>query len=192
MEADIGDVVHPLACRRIDKTEIGKLQAGEEVLLDVADRVFDAALFMSLSDAAGGNRKAVVIGKILVAGIEQRRFADRAFQDGGFQIIDHDAADHTAEVSEGVLVAVQEVFHGFGQREFDIEQAAVTEDHDKETQAARGVPDCNGAVLPPIDLGALAGLEMERKKSRRLAWPDDPDVVPEDGDAAGIAEFLEF
>ena len=53
-------------------SKAGDLQAGEEVLLDVADDVFDAALFVGLAHVAGAGLEAVVGGEVEVAGIEER------------------------------------------------------------------------------------------------------------------------
>ena len=66
----------------LDGAELGQLQPAQEVLLYVAHAGLDAALLVAARDVARRDRKAVVAGKVHIAGIEHRRDAGEALQDG--------------------------------------------------------------------------------------------------------------
>ena len=55
VEAHVGHGVEPLAGGRIEVTEVGDLEAGEEVFLHVAHAGFDAALLVTGADVARGD-----------------------------------------------------------------------------------------------------------------------------------------
>ena len=71
---------------------------------------------------------------------------------------------NAAKELKGVLMAGQEVFHGLGDGELDIQHAAVAQDHDKEAQPALRLPHRDRAERAPIDLGTLAGGKGQREK----------------------------
>ena len=139
VQADVGHGVQPLPAGGIEVGKVAQLQAGQEVLLDVADGVFHAAFFVGLANATGGDGETVMVGKVLVTRVEDGRFADGPSQHGAFQVIDHAASRDAAEEVEGVDVGVQEVLHGLGEGELDIHHAAVAEHHDEEAETASGV-----------------------------------------------------
>ena len=64
MQTHIGHGLKPLPGSGIERTEVGELETGEEILLDVAHAVFHPAFFIAFAHIAWGNRKAVVGGKI--------------------------------------------------------------------------------------------------------------------------------
>src|SRR5712691_8286822 len=124
--------------------EVGDLQPGEEVLFDVAYAIFHPTFFIPLADIARSNGKAAVVGKVEILGIEHRRFAHGALEDGGFEIIDHDFVGDATKKLKGMLMAGQKVLHGLGDGELDIHHTAVAQDHDKEAQLAAGLPYWDG------------------------------------------------
>src|SRR6266567_4790710 len=118
--------------------EVGDFQTGEEILFDVPYAVFHPAFFIPLAHIARGNGKAVVGSEVEVLGIEHGGFAERALEDGGFEVVDHDFVRNAPKEVKGVLVAGEEVFHGLGDGELHVHHATVAQDHDKETQLAVG------------------------------------------------------
>lgn len=105
-----------------------------------------------------------MLGKGRILGIEHGRLPQGAPQHSGFEIIDHDGLGHAPESLKGVLVTGQKVFHGLGEGELDIHQAAVTQHHDKEAEASARLPDSDRAERAPIGLGALAGSKGQLEK----------------------------
>ena len=87
-----------------------------------------------------------MVGKIKVSGVEDRGLADNASEHGGFEVVDHNFLDNAAEVIKSIQMASQEMLHGQGYGEFNINHAAVTQNHDKEAQSAAGQPYVNDAV----------------------------------------------
>ena len=189
--AQIGHVVEPLPSGWVEQRKVEDFQTGEEVFLDVAHGIFNAAFFMRLADAAGFDAEAVVSGEVLVARIEHGVFADGPAQDGGFQIIDHDFFGHAAEEGEGVLVASQEVLHGFGDGELDVEHPAVAEHHDEEAQAPLAVAHGDRAELAPVHLRTFARREGEREEGLSAWRPYLVNVIPDDGDAPAVAHLTQ-
>ena len=96
-------------------------------------------------------------------------------------------AGDPAEEGEGVGVAGQEVLHGLGDGELDVQHPAVAEHHHEEAQPAAGVAHADRAELAPVHLGTFAGGEGERQEGRRARRADLVDVVLDDGDPAGVA-----
>ena len=82
VNADVGDGVEPDLRGCLDGAELGQLQPAQEVLLYVAHSRLDAALLVAAGDVARRDGKAVVAGKIHIPGIEHRRDAGEALQDG--------------------------------------------------------------------------------------------------------------
>ena len=99
----------PLPRRRVDRIQIGQLQTGQEVFLDIGHSGLDPPLFVRPARSARLDREAVVLGKVQVAGVEDRRLADQMGLDGGAAIIDHNLARNRMQVLEGMLVAGQKV-----------------------------------------------------------------------------------
>lgn len=91
VQANIGHRVQPLAGGRVDQCEVVQFQAGQKILLDVADGVFHAALLVRLAHATGGYAEAEVVGEVLVPRIEDRRFADGPPQHGGLKKLSQNA-----------------------------------------------------------------------------------------------------
>ena len=84
MNPDIGYGIQPADGGRIGDTETGYFKSGQKVFFDIADPIFNPALFIAFPDTAGGDAKAVVIGKIQIFGIQKRFLTQDAFQDTGF------------------------------------------------------------------------------------------------------------
>ena len=191
MEADVGHGVQPLPDGRVDQGKVAEFQTGQEVLFDVADGVLHASLLWGCPTPQGRDGKAVMVGEVLVAGVEHRPFADDPAEHRGLEVIDHAFGGHAAEEGEGVGVAGQEVFHGLRERKLDVQQAAVAEHHDKEAQAAAGVAHGDRTELPPVHLGTLAGGKGQRQEGRSVRRANVVDVLLDDGDAAGVAGLAE-
>lgn len=191
VEPHVGDGVQPLSSRGIEQAEVGELLSGQKVLLDVTHGVFDAAFFIRFSNSARSYFAAEVIREVLVARIEDRGFADDTLEHGRLQIVNHELCRNGVEVFEGVLMTGQKMFHRLGERELDIQHAAVAEHHDKEAQAPLRIADRDGTKLPPIHLGVFAGRESECQERRRVWWPDVVHVILDDGNAAAVAALAQ-
>ena len=77
----------------------------------------------------------------------------------------------------------QEVFHGLGDSELDIQHPTVAQDHHKEAQPALGLPDGDGAARAPSALGTLSGSKGALQERGRALGADGADR----GWANGIA-----
>src|SRR5262245_11087421 len=191
MDANVGDGVEPDVCGGLDGAELSQLEPTQEVLFDVADARLHAALLISARDIAGGDCKAIVASKIDVAGIEHRRDAGEALQDGRFKIIDHDFCGDAIKRRERMLVAGEEMLHRLGDGELHIHLPAIGEDDDEEREPAARVAHCDRAKGPPVDLRTLARSEVQLEIDRQLGLPDAADVVAQDRDAAPISLFAQ-
>ena len=192
VDAHVGDGVEPLAGGRIEVAEVGDFEAGEEIFLDVADAGFDAALLVPGADVARGDLEAVMAGEVGVAGVEHRGLSTQALEHGRLEVVGHDPGGHSrAEVGEGVEVAAEEVFHGLGDGELEVHQAAVAQDHHEEAQPSPGVADIDAGVVPPVDLGGLAGGEVQGQERWRTHWAHPLEVVLHDGGAAVVADLAQ-
>ena len=161
MVSDIGDVVEPVNCRRIDGLEVTGIESCQEVFLYVAHRIFDDTLLITFANAARNDGKAVVIGKIQVLRIENRSLSGYSFQYSRFEIIDHDPRGDTSKVLQGALVTAEKMFHGLGNGEFSIHHTTVAQYHDKEAQPSPGIADTDGTIRAPVHLGAFTGSETQ-------------------------------
>ena len=102
--------------------------------------------------------------KVEIFGIEHGGVAHGALEDGRFEVVDHDFARNATKEIKGMLVASEEVFHGLGDGELDVQHATVAQDHDKKTQLAVRLAHRDRAEGPPIHLGTLAGGKGQREK----------------------------
>ena len=157
VNSDIGNLIEPISGRWIDDFKIGKLEAVKKVLFHITHTVFHPAFFIALADIARSNGKAVVGGEVQIFRIKHGRFAQGALEHGGFEVVDHDFVRNAPKEVKGMLVAGEEVFHGLGDGELDVQHATVAQDHHKETQLAVRLPDRDRAKRAPIHLGTLAG-----------------------------------
>jgi hypothetical protein len=66
VDADVGHLVKPVACRRIERRRVRQLQAIKEVLFDGANAVIDAPCFLRLTDATRPDLEAVMVGEVQV------------------------------------------------------------------------------------------------------------------------------
>src|SRR5690606_2011953 len=192
VDAHVRDGVEPDACSWIHGAEVGDLEAIQEVLLDVADARFDAALLVAGSDVAGHDLEAELSGEVGVTRVEDGRLAREPPQHRGLEVVDHDLLGHgAAEVLERAQMAPQEVLHRLRDGELDVHQPAVAQHHHEEAQPPAGVADVDDAVLAPINLSALAGRKREREE-RGLAWrSNSAQVVFDDREAARVTGFLQ-
>jgi hypothetical protein len=154
---DMGHGLQPLRGGRSQDAAVGEVEPGEAMFFHRPPTVFPAALFMPLAHVARHKTTAVVRGKLSRLGLESRGVAPGTLAPGGCEVVDHDWVGHGATGCQGVLVAGEAVFHGLRDGARDRHHAAVAQDHDKEAQAAGGVPDPDRAEGAPIDLGARAG-----------------------------------
>jgi hypothetical protein len=116
VDAYVGDGVEPELCSGLDGGQFGELEAGEEILFDIADAGFDTALLIAAGDIAGLDGEAVVAGKIEVTRIEDRCDAGQPLQNRRLKIVDHDPGRHTAKRAERVFVTGEKMLHGLGDR----------------------------------------------------------------------------
>ena len=187
MNAHVGHRVHPLAGSRVEGAKRGDVQAVEEVLLRIPHSVLHAALFVTFSDLAGDRLKAIMGGKIQVAGIKTRGQARGMLQHPGLKIINHDLSGGAAEELQRVAVTGKELFHALQEGELDINHAAVTKHHHKEREAAARGAHRDGAVTAPIDLGAFAGGKLQHQEGRLAHRAHHVHKRLEDAGAAGVA-----
>ena len=108
-------------------------------------------------------------------------------EDRGFEVVVDELLRHAAKELEGVLMTGQEVFGGFPQGKFQIEQPAMTEDHDKEGEPPGGGPDGERTGAAPIDLRALAWSERQGEEGGRAHRAHLAHVVLEDTHAAAVS-----
>ena len=91
-------------------------------------------------------------------------------------------------------MAAEEVLHGLGDGELDVEQAAVAQHHHEEAQPPAGVADVDAAVVPPVDLGGLAWGEVQGQERRGSHRTHPLEVILHDGGAAvvtGLAQAVQ-
>jgi hypothetical protein len=88
VDADVGDRVEPEAGGGVEGREADPVQAGQEVLLHVSHRVFDAPLFMRLSGGTSPDVEAVMAGEVQVVGLEDGGLAAGVAQDGDLGVVD--------------------------------------------------------------------------------------------------------
>ena len=133
VNADIGNRIHPVACRSVQCVQAGRqLQAVEEIFLDVPDTGFDTAFFVWPSHITSTWLEAVVCCKVQVAGMKERPFSSRMLEHSGLRIVDEYFCRNSAKKLQCVLMGGQEVLRRFAQAKLDIAQAAVAKHHDKE------------------------------------------------------------
>ena len=135
VNAKVGDGVAPLDRRGIDRVEGRQFEPAQEVLLHVTHAVLDAAFLVCLANIACHGFKAVMGGKVQVAGIELGLLSGGMAQDGNLQVVDHHLAGNAAKELESMSMTRQKVLHRLGERELDVEHAAVTKHHHKEGKA---------------------------------------------------------
>ena len=82
VDAHVGDGIEPDLCGGLDGSELGQLEAVEEILFDVANAGFDASLLVGACNIAGFDGKAMMAGKVQISRIEHRGDADEALQHG--------------------------------------------------------------------------------------------------------------
>ena len=187
--AGVGDRVHPEPGRGVDGVQGAEFAARQEVAFDVTDGALDAALLVGRERVAGPRLAAVVAGEIEVTRIEDRGHAPLVFEDGDLAIVDDEFVGHAAKEEEGVAVGGQEMFLGFAQGEFDIEAAAVAEDHDEEREPAAEVADRDQSGEAPVDLGGLARGKLESEEGLPGPRTDAGDVLLKDGAPPLVALF---
>ena len=107
-------------------------QSVKEVLFDVANAVFDPALFVAFTNIAGHGLEAIMSGKVQVTGIEERFLTGGVAHDPDLKIVDHNFLRDAAKELEDSAMAGEKVVNGFGQGEFEVEHPAVTEHHQEE------------------------------------------------------------
>ena len=91
-------------------------------------------------------------------------------------------------------MAAEEVFERLRDGELHIHHAAVAQHQDEEAQLPAGVADVDRAVMAPVHLGALSGLEVQRQERWRLVRSHLVHVLAHDADGAGeavLAQALE-
>ena len=192
VDAHIGDAIEPASRGGIHRAEVRDVESGEEVLLHVSDAGLGPAFLVTGADVARGDLEAVMTGEVGVAGMEHRRLADRALEHRGLQIVDHDGSGGArVEELEGVEVALEEVFEGLRDGELDVHHGAVAPHHDEEAQAAPGVAERDRAVVSPVDLGALAGCEVQGQESGGANRAHSLQVILDDGDAPVVTDLAQ-
>ena len=84
MDPNIGHGLEPLLGGEVKGAEIADLKAGEKILVDMADAIFNAAFLVTIADGARADGKAKMVGQFEITGMEDRRLAARALQHGAF------------------------------------------------------------------------------------------------------------
>ncbi len=191
VHAHVGHRVDPQRRRRLQRAEVGKVQSGEEIFLDVPDPVFNATFFMGLSHVAGGDLEAPMTREVQILRIEHRCHTRQPLQHRRAQVVDHDAGRAAAEGGKGVLVAAEEELHRLRHGELQVHPAAVAQHHQEEAQAPARGAHTDGAEGAPVHLGTLARGEGERQKRRARSRPDPSHVVLHDRDAAREARLAQ-
>ena len=108
-------------------------------------------------------------------------------QDRRLAVVAHELGRHAAKELEGVAVAGQKVLLALAEAELDVQQAAVAQHHDKETQPAPAGAHRDHFPRTPIHLGALPRCERQCQIRFGGAGPHQLDVVLDDRDAARVA-----
>jgi hypothetical protein len=156
MDSDVSHLLHPTAPLSIECCQRADLQTIEEVLLNVTDRVLDAALFVSSPDITRHRLKAIVRGKIQITRIEDRSTTGEPLQDSGLKIVVHGALGTCPKIFQRVAVGCQEAFHTLAEQKLHIKQPAITAHRGKVMEFAHRLPDAQQSVSRPVDLHAIA------------------------------------
>ena len=88
-------------------------------------------------------------------------------------------------------MTTEKVFHGLGDGELQVHQAAVAQHHDKKAQAPPRFPDGDRTALAPVHLGTFAGFKRKLQKGRSGSGSDASHIVSNNGDTAIETRFLE-
>src|SRR5438034_7464450 len=112
MDAHIGDGVEPELGGGVDCAEVEQLEAVQQIRLDIANAVFDAALLVAGADVADADVKSPMACEIKIARIEHWSFAHYALQYGRLKIVDHEARRTALECGERLLMGGEEMLHG--------------------------------------------------------------------------------
>ena len=126
-------------------------------------------------------------GEVQIAGIEDGFVAEAMAQDSGLEVVDEDGAGRAAKKLQRVLMAGEEVFHGFAAGELDIGHAAVAKDHDEKGEPAAGGSQSDGARAAPVHLCGFAGREGETEEGGMAHRAHGSHIVPQDAHAAGVS-----
>ena len=98
-----GDLSRPDQGALVGGRQVAEVVAGQQVALHVMHTALDLALVLRRAHPAGGQEEAVMLGQLLVAALDDRVLVAR-LDDGGLEVVQHDAPGHAAEEGEGVLV----------------------------------------------------------------------------------------
>jgi len=149
----------------------GGRAAAEEIAFDVVDAaLLDLALVLGRAHAAGGDEKAVVLGTLTIALLDERVIAQRA-DDGSLEIVTDDALGNAAEEGEGVDVEPDPGCDGLVEHELNVLVAAPGKGHDKDPGGAQetgqGVDELAGSA--EVDLSFLTGVTLDPNRGVRRA-----------------------
>ena len=189
VDTHVGYRVYPQRGCGLHRSELGQFQPGQEILLDVAHAILDAALLVAAAHVAGADLKAPVAGEIQILRIEHGRRADQALQYRRLEVVHHDATRHAPKGRKGVLVTGQKEFHRLRDGELQVQAPAMAQHHQKEAQASARRAHGDGAKFTPIDLGAFAGGEFKLEERFLAARSYAMHVVVDDRDPALIARL---
>src|SRR5215469_15559980 len=159
----------------------------KEVLFDIPNPGFDTPFFVRLSHITGPRFKAVVSGKIQIAGMKEWLFTAWMLQDSRLGVVNEHFFWDTAKELEGILMSLEEVFGSLFEAELKVAVAAVTQHHDEEGESPSGRANAHRTGAAPIDLGAFTRSKGQRQECRCLHPTDRADVVGQDGDPAAVA-----
>ena len=87
VDTNIGNRIKPDSGGRAKSRKVRQFRSGEEVLLHIADAVFYTPLLISLGNAAGRDAKPVILGKIKITWIKNRRLSYAMFEYGTLKIL---------------------------------------------------------------------------------------------------------
>src|SRR5690606_19174032 len=76
--------------------------------------------------------------------------------------------------------------------ELDIQHPAVAKHHGQEAELPSGGTNRDAAISAPVNLTGFPGREADGAVGFLAPRTDDPEVVTDDSDAAGVTAFLEL
>src|SRR5258705_6374676 len=142
VNAQIGDGVEPGAALGIEILQGVEGASGQKVIFYITNHSLDLSLGAWAVGTMSSWLKAVIVGKITEARIDQAGPHDHLAH-----VVIEDALWPSAKVGEGVLMAADEALQAHGASELDVERPAKAQDHDEEENA------CPGAVGKLIATG---------------------------------------
>jgi hypothetical protein len=158
--ARVGDVADPAGELAVEVVERAEAPGGEEGVAEVLDHPLDLALLVRAIRRAGLGRVVIVPGQLEHARVEADVIAD-AVEDDALEIVVEDRPRDAPQSREGFDVAAQEALQRLVQGEAGVDGARPRQHEDEARQQPAPAADRQGAEIPPVDLGLLAGQRLQ-------------------------------